>query len=128
MSLYERVGVGQETLPDFFISLHHNSVVEFADAYKHRGVEAYYYEVFGKAICEAAVTHISNANYDRPYRTAEWGYYIVAKNRFAPSILCEIGFVPNPVESRYIADPIEIAKTANALCAAVMEVVQQANA
>ena len=127
VSLYERVGVGQEVLPDFFISLHHNSVVEFADAYNHRGVEAYYYEGFGKALCEAAVEHISRSNYDRAYRTAEWGYYVVTKNRFAPSILCEIGFMPNPVESRYIADHVEINKTANALCTAVMEVVRRAN-
>jgi N-acetylmuramoyl-L-alanine amidase len=126
-SLYERVGVGQQVLPDFFLALHHNSIVEYADGYKHSGVEAYYYEDFGKAIASAAVTHISQANYDRDYRNYEWGYYIVAKNRFAPSILCEIGFVPNPVENRYISDETEIYKTANAFCAAILEVIDNAN-
>ena len=126
-SLYERVGVGQEVLPDFFLSLHHNSIVEYADGYKHSGVEAYYYEDFGKATAAAAVRHISQANYDRQYRSYDWGYYIVAKNRFAPSILCEIGFVPNPVENRYINDETEIYKTANALSAALLEVIESAN-
>jgi len=126
-SLYERVGVGQSILPDFFISLHHNSIVEYADGYKHSGVEAYYYENFGKAVAGEAVAHIAQANYDRAYRFYEWGYYIVTKNRFAPSILCEIGFVPNPVESRYISDETEIYKTANAFCAAILSVIAAAN-
>lgn len=125
-SLFERVGVGQEVLPDFFIALHHNSIVEYADGYKHSGVEAYYYEDFGKNIAAAAVKHISQANYDRDYRQYSWGYYVVAKNRFAPSILCEIGFLPNPVESRYVSDEIEIYKTANAFCAAILEVISDA--
>ena len=126
-TLYERVAVGQEILPDFFISLHHNSIVEYADGYKHEGVEAYYYEDFGKDIASSVVAHISQANYDRAYRHYSWGYYVVAKNRFAPSILCEIGFVPNPIESRYISDNIEIYKTANAISTAIMEVISNAN-
>ena len=125
-SLYERVGVGQTVLPDFFLSLHHNSIVEYADGYKHYGVEAYYYEDFGRAIASQAVARISQANYDRAYRTYEWGYYIVAKNRFAPSILCEIGFVPNPIENRYISDEVEIHKTADAFCTAILEVIRAA--
>lgn len=125
ISLYDRMEVAQNNLPDFFLSIHHNSVAESVDANLPSGVESYFYEPFGSEFGESVVRSISNNVYDRDYRFSEWGYYIVTRMRYTPSILCEIGFVPNPVEFRNICDISEIYKTANAITVAMLNIISE---
>ncbi|MEG2174281.1 MAG: N-acetylmuramoyl-L-alanine amidase [Oscillospiraceae bacterium] len=120
-SLYERMAVAEEIMPDCFIAIHHNSVAESVDAYLHSGVEAYYYEPFGKALGEAVVTHVAAETAVRDFRHVSWDYYTVTRMRYTPSILVELAFVPNPLEYRRVCDPTEIYKTANAITAALLE-------
>lgn len=123
LTLYDRMQVAQEILPDFFISLHHNSISEMANANNHYGVEAYFYEPFGEAVAAAAVKNISEENYERKYRTYEYGWYVVTKMRYTPSILCEIGFVPSPAEFSKVVNLTEIHKTSGALINAMLETI-----
>jgi N-acetylmuramoyl-L-alanine amidase len=127
LTLYERMELSQEILPDFYLSLHHNSVAESVDAYLHGGVESYYYDPLSALFGEALVRHIANANYARGYRFANWSYYTVTRMRYTQSVLCEIAFMPNPVEYRHACDSLEIYKTANAIAAAMHEVVAAAS-
>lgn len=121
LTLLERMEISAGALPDFFIALHHNSVAESSDGARAQGVEAYYYEPFGRELGEAVIRHISQETDDRPLRGNEWSYYTVTRMRYAPSILAEIAFMPNPAEYRRACDTVEIYKTANAIAAALLE-------
>ncbi|MFV0497792.1 MAG: N-acetylmuramoyl-L-alanine amidase [Candidatus Fimivivens sp.] len=127
LSLYDRMEIAQNTLPDFFISLHHNSVAESQDANSNSGVEAYYYEPFSRNFAQAATQSIADNVYARDYRFFDWSYYTVTRMRYAPSILCEIGFMPNPVEFRNVCNLTEIHKTADALVLAMLNLIATAD-
>ncbi len=127
LSLYDRMETAQNILPDFFMSMHHNSVAESQDANIHSGVEAYYYEPFGRDFAEAAARGIADNVYARDYRFSDWSYYTVTRMRYAPSILCEIGFMPNPVEIKNVCNLAEIYKTADALALTMLNLMASAS-
>ncbi|WMJ84150.1 N-acetylmuramoyl-L-alanine amidase [Oscillospiraceae bacterium LTW-04] len=127
LSLYDRMETAQNTLPDFFMSLHHNSVAESQDANINSGVEAYYYEPFSRDFAEAATRGIADNVYARDYRFSDWSYYTVTRMRYAPSILCEIGFMPNPTEFKNVCNLTEIHKTADALALAMLNLIATAS-
>lgn len=127
LSLYDRMAMAQDLLPDFFMSMHHNSVAESQDANLHSGVEAYYYEPFSRDFAEAAARSIADHVYARDYRFSDWSYYTVTRMRYTPSILCEIGFMPNPTELKRVCDPSEIHKTADALALAMLSLIAAAD-
>ena len=126
LTLYDRMETAQNTLPDFFMSMHHNSVAESQDANLHSGVEAYYYEPFSRDFAEVAARNIADNVYARDYRFSDWSYYTVTRMRYAPSILCEIGFMPNPSELKKVCDLTEIHKTADALALAMLNLMASA--
>ena len=121
LALYERMAIAQDVLPDFFISLHHNSIAESSDVHAAKGVESYYYYNFGKILGENVTKKISQENYERVYRHVSWSYYTVTRMRYTPSILTEIAFMPHPIEYKRASDTIEIYKTANAIACALLE-------
>jgi N-acetylmuramoyl-L-alanine amidase len=121
LALYERMAIAQEVLPDFFISLHHNSIAESSDVHDAKGVESYYYYDFGKVLGENVTRSISLENYERIYRHVSWSYYTVTRMRYTPSILTEIAFMPHPIEYMRACDTVEIYKTANAIACALLE-------
>ncbi len=123
-SLLERANAAYVNDADIFISLHHNSIAEAADGNKFHGVEAYYYEDFGKKLAQLVPTKISQNTSQRDYRKTEQAYYVVTKMRCAPAILNEIGFVPSPFEYERICSPDEIFKTSEAIAAAILEFMQ----
>gem|GEM_PF-252873 len=127
LTLYDRMETAQNTLPDFFMSMHHNSVAESQDANLHSGVEAYYYESFSRDFAETAARSISENVYARDYRFSDWSYYTVTRMRYAPSILCEIGFMPNPAELKKVCNLSEIYKTADALAFTMLNLIASAN-
>ncbi len=126
LTLYDRMETAQNTLPDFFMSMHHNSVAESQDANLHSGVEAYYYEPFSRDFAEGAARSIADNVYARDYRFSDWSYYTVTRMRYTPSILCEIGFMPNPTELKKVCDLTEIYKTADALALAMLNLIASA--
>jgi N-acetylmuramoyl-L-alanine amidase len=124
LTLFERMQIAQDNLPDFFISIHHNSVSESADVHKASGVESYYYYDFGRHFGEAVTKRISLENFDRQLRSTKWSYYTVTRMRYSPSILTEIAFMPHPVEYVRACDTVEIFKTANAIVCAMLQSIQ----
>lgn len=127
LTLYDRMETAQNTLPDFFMSMHHNSVAESQDANINSGVEAYYYEPFSQNFAEAAARGIADNVYARDYRFSDWSYYTVTRMRYTPSILCEIGFMPNPIEFKNVCNLTEIHKTADALALAMLNLIAAAS-
>lgn len=120
-SLLERANTAYLNDADIFISIHHNSIAEAADGNDFHGVEAYYYENFGKRLAELVPQKISQNTSQRDYRKTEGAYYVVTKMRCAPAILNETGFVPSPFEYERICSADEIFKTSEAITAAILE-------
>ncbi|MEG2144695.1 MAG: N-acetylmuramoyl-L-alanine amidase, partial [Oscillospiraceae bacterium] len=120
-TLLDRVDTAYDNYADIFISLHHNSVSEITDGNKNSGVEAYYFESFGKDFSESVVKNISDTAADRNLRKSLWNYFVVTKMRIAPAILTEIGFLPNPVEYEKVCSSEEIFKTAEAITVSILK-------
>ena len=123
-SLLERANTAYLNDADIFISLHHNSIAEAADGNEYHGVEAYYYENFGKELAELVPKKISQNAAQRDYRKTEEAYYVVTKMRCAPAILNETGFVPSPFEYERVCSDDEIFKTSEAITSAILEFMQ----
>lgn len=127
LTLYDRMETAQNILPDFFMSMHHNSVAESQDANINSGVESYYYELFSRDFAELAARGIADNVYARDYRFSDWSYYTVTRMRYTPSILCEIGFMPNPAEFKNVCNLTEIHKTADSLVLAMLNLIASAS-
>ena len=123
-SLPERANTAYINDADLFISIHHNSIAEAADGNEYHGVEAYYYENFGKQLAELIPVKISENNADRDHRKTEWAYYVVTKIRCAPALLAEIGFMPSPMEYERVLEADEIFKTSEAVTASILKFMQ----
>ena len=107
------------TQPDFFISVHHNSIERNRDANETKGTEAYYFYPAGKALAQNLVETFA-AQLGRQNRGAMWGYYYVTRSTVCPSVLLEIGYMPNPAEYEQITDSTQILKTGNAIADSIL--------
>lgn len=119
--LDERIQIAQKIKPDFLISLHHNSLPESTDAYKVTGTEVYYHtpalsETLSKNMLNQ-VTGILN----RKARGTFESYYYITRITFAPSLLLEIGYVPNPTEFEQMSEYLTIYKTALGVSQAIID-------
>lgn len=119
--LDERIQIAQKIKPDFLISLHHNSLAESTDAYKVTGTEVYYHtpalsETLSKNMLNQ-VTSILN----RKARGIFESYYYITRITFAPSLLLEIGYVPNPTEFEEMGGYFTIYKTALGVSQAIID-------
>ncbi len=106
-----RLGFSDVLKPDFFLSVHHNSVNVNVDMAKPNGIEVYYHsEINSKAFAQNLVDYLKEYT-GRAVRGkgAVYADYRVTRMYYAPSVLIEIGFVPNPTEYSEMvkADAIE---------------------
>ncbi len=107
------------TQPDFFIAIHHNSIERNRDANETKGTEAYYFYPAGKALAQNLVDTFAT-RLGRENRGAMWGYYYVTRSTVCPSVLLEIGYMPNPAEYEQITNSAEILKTGNAIADSIL--------
>ena len=95
-----RLGFSDAIKPDFFLSVHHNSVNVNVDMAKPNGIEVYYHsEINSKAFAQNLVDYLQEYT-GRAVRGkgAIYADYRVTRMYYAPSVLIEIGFMPNPAE------------------------------
>lgn len=107
LTLFERLEKAEDIHPDFLISLHHNSVPETSDGSKAAGVEVYYHYPVSKSLSDGVLTQVSQQT-GRTARGSNQSYYIVTKTPYVPSILIELGFLPNAAEYERLTDPQQI--------------------
>lgn len=119
LTLIERNQKITELKPDFFIAIHHNSVELTVDANEAGGTECYYFYDAGKPLAEALVQNVVAAT-GRADRTAQWGYYYVARNTLCPAVLLECGFMVNPSEYENVTDEAVILREGDAIAQAVL--------
>ncbi len=121
--LFDRMKIADAIKPDFFISIHHNSIGENSDANSVSGTYVYYFDEGSQMLAENIVNRVSEA-VDRPNKGAEQSYYVVTKMTYCPSVLAEIGFMVSPSEYESLLDPLNIYKTACAISGAVVSTVE----
>ena len=119
LSLEQRNAKITELRPDFFIAVHHNSVLLNNDANQSSGTECYYFYDSGKALAETLVAQVTAAT-RRPSRGAMWGYYYVTRNTLCPAVLLETGFMPNPAEFETVTDETSMWAAGDAIARSVL--------
>ncbi len=124
LSLEERNIKITELRPDFFISIHHNSVLLTVDANEAMGVECYYFYNEAESLAASLVTNIVSAT-GRADRGAKWGYYYVARNTICPSVLLECGFMVNPNEYEDIVSEDALWAVGDAMARSILDEVSK---
>jgi N-acetylmuramoyl-L-alanine amidase len=95
-----RTDISNRTGDAIFVSIHYN----WARRSKPRGIEIYYYNPRSRPLAANILQQTLRA-----YPTSNRGvkrntYYVLRDNR-RPAVLCELGFVSNPQDNRYLQNP-----------------------
>jgi N-acetylmuramoyl-L-alanine amidase len=97
LELDEILAFNEAEKPDFFLSLHSNSLSYTSDGTEPSGVEVFYYEESDEALASVLAGRITEYT-ARVNREAKNDYYKVTLNSLGRSILIEMGFLTNPEE------------------------------
>ncbi len=125
-TLEERNKSITEYMPDFFISVHHNSILTSQDATDVNGVECYYFYDDSQLLAQTLVSEIVQAT-NRNERGANWGYYYVARNTICPAVLLECAFMRNPLEYEGIIDDDVTWAVGDAIASSILQLVSSQN-
>lgn len=121
--LDERVRMAVEAKPDFFISVHHNST-GLTKEVTADWMEVYYHEAESLPFAETLREKMMAAT-GRAASEPSRGYFYVTRLTFCPSVLYEVGFLPNPAQYEDCADPMSIYRSGWALAEGVLASVPQ---
>ena len=108
ISTMDRLAMQITEKPDFFLSIHHNSINLDKDRNDVYGVESYFFipgsypAPASKQFAQTLLDTISPAT-GRRASEAGWGYYNVVRTPGSPSVLFEFGYVVNPMEFEDVA-------------------------
>lgn len=119
LELDERMQFAEKYRPDFFLSVHHNSVGETVDANKTEGTEIYYHTTYSSNMAKNILSRVCE-NTGRKYRDAYPSYYRVTRITCAPAALVETGFVPNPAEYEKLCSISNIIKAGDGICEGIL--------
>lgn len=123
-TIYDRVRFTEAQDADFFLSMHHNSVDERVDANTREGVWVYYYNDVSSDLSDVFLKNLSTASGRKPMGR-ENAWYVVCRNTLAPSLLLEMGFMPNPKEYEEICNSSIMQQVAKAACQSLVEYVSK---
>ncbi len=103
-SLQERLRMSLALKPDMFISMHADSVNPNHNLSYVRGFSAHYQREIARDLANLVHDSVIDnlQRYDRKVRVNN--FYVV-RGTWAPSILLEAGFVPNPLEYEWLTTP-----------------------
>ncbi len=118
-TLTDRTGFGEKVKPDFFVSVHINSAAESSNSNKSKGVEVYYYTDHSAKLASNMLSYISSSA-AREARNTYRSTYVVTRNYYAPSVLCELGFITNPAEYEQMVSAGIIDKTGYAIAQGIL--------
>lgn len=119
LELDERMQFAEKYRPDFFLSIHHNSVGETVDANKTEGTEIYYHTSYSAGMSKNILSRVC-ANTGRKKRDSYPSYYRVTRITCAPAALMETGFVPNPAEYEKLCSISNIIAAADGICEGIL--------
>jgi N-acetylmuramoyl-L-alanine amidase len=113
-SLDDRIKTIEDWDADLYLSIHHNSIGETADANKAAGMEVYYHTGYSKRLANSMMEGLS-ANLNRNNRFVSQSYFRVTLMPYAPAILMELGYMSNPLEYEKATTQSQINQVAEAI-------------
>ena len=118
VSLSDRLTASRNAKPDMFLSLHSNSMAENVDISKIEGFSVHYKEAIAKSLSQKLAA--ASAKAGRSNRGIKWANFYVVRGTWTPSMLIEMGFVPNPTEFEMLTSDIEQSYLAQKLAEAIV--------
>lgn len=119
MTLDQRLTYSRNLKPDLFISLHANSMDNNVDISKISGFSAYYREDFAEGLTQRIHNAVTQ-ELQRGSKGIHAKNFYVTRGTWAPSILLEAGFMPNPGEFQLLIDKNEQARMAQSITQAII--------
>lgn len=119
VSLSDRLTASRNAKPDMFLSIHANSMAENVDISQIEGFSAHYKEAIAKPLSQALCNAAAAAG--RRNRGIKWANFYVVRGTWAPSMLIEVGFTPNPTEFEILTDKAEQKQLSMKLADAITE-------
>jgi uncharacterized lipoprotein YddW (UPF0748 family)/N-acetylmuramoyl-L-alanine amidase len=120
VSLDERLTASRNAKPDMFISIHANSMEDNVDMTKVDGFSVFYREEFAQPLAVTVFSSTLEA-LSRNSKGIHNNNFYVLRGTWAPSILIESGFVPNPYEFEWLIDENEQSRLAKSIAEAVVK-------
>jgi len=114
VSLPERMAMIDKIEPALSISLHYNSLPDDGDAQHTQGMGAFWYNAQAHSFA-VFINHYIVNKLERPNYGVFWDNLALTRPTSAPSVLLELGFMSNPVEFEWLANPQQQQKLANAI-------------
>jgi N-acetylmuramoyl-L-alanine amidase len=120
VTLEERVTASRNARPDMFISIHANSMGDNVDISKVDGFSVFYKEKLAAPLADM-VFNDTITTLKRNNKGLHVKNLYVTRGTWAPSILFESGFIPNPNEFEWLIDGNEQAKLAKSVADTVLK-------
>lgn len=114
VSLDARILQQERDDADIFLSIHHNSVAESADANTISGMEIYYHTTASKKLADSMMSGLATG-LNRNNRHVGQSFYRVTLMPYSPSLLLELGYLSNPLEYEKATSKNQINKVADAV-------------
>jgi uncharacterized lipoprotein YddW (UPF0748 family)/N-acetylmuramoyl-L-alanine amidase len=113
MSLSDRLTASRNAKPDMFLSIHANSMEDNVDISKIFGFSVHYMEALAKPLSGAILSKA--AEIGRMNKGTIYNNFYVVRGTWAPSMLMESGFVPNPAEFETLISDSEQSRLAKSI-------------
>lgn len=120
MTLQQRLRLSYQAKPDFFISMHANSIGPEVNIANTFGFSAHYSDPIALKSSNALVNMVTK-NLTRKSRGVKRDNFYVVRGTWAPSVLLETGFVPHPLEYDWLSDSTQQLQLADALAKGILE-------
>jgi Uncharacterized protein conserved in bacteria len=118
ISLVDRLAASRKAKPDMFISIHANSTEENADISKIFGFSVHHREAIAKELSDDISSSVIS-DLGRKDRDVNINNFYVVRGTWAPSLLIESGFVPNPYEFEWLTNETAQTSLAASLAKAI---------
>ena len=117
LSLADRLAASRNAKPDMFLSVHANSMADNVDISKINGFSVHYKETLAKPLSEALLGGATAIG--RTDKGLRYNNFYVVRGTWAPSMLIENGFVPNPGEFELLISEEEQTRLAKSLASSI---------
>jgi N-acetylmuramoyl-L-alanine amidase len=126
LDLQPRVDVITQAEPAIALSLHFNALPDSGDALNAKGVGAFWYQGQSHDLA-LFLQHYLVSRLQRPSYGLFWDNLALTRPAVAPAILLELGFMINPQEFEWIADPKAQQKLAVTLADGITDWLRHSN-
>ncbi len=126
LSLADRLIASKKARPDMFISVHANAMANNVDNSKYFGFSTYYREAHSSTLAQTILDQTLTTLGRKNNGIHQKNFYVV-KGTWAPSMLIECGFVPNPVEFEWLTDEASQQKLMKTVAQAIVKYFSEGN-